>query len=105
MSVSAASPGRTQPIVPPYQTYADVTEQLAGIPLRFPHRRIWLIALGLSSALLGLLFVSATVLFSTGVGIWGLHIPVNRAFAISQMRDQPDAPMRKAQRNARKLFG
>src|SRR4029079_18398075 len=63
------------PILPPGQTYADVTDQLAGIPLHLPSRRIWLIALLISSALLGLLFVSATVLFATGVGIWGLNIP------------------------------
>src|SRR3954468_1406213 len=72
----------THPIIPPQQSYADVTDQLAGIPLHFPTRRIWLIALFASSLLLGLLFVSAVVLFSEGVGIWGLNIPVNWAFAI-----------------------
>src|SRR4029078_685897 len=72
----------THPIIPPEQTYADVTDQLAGIPLHFPTRRTWLIALFLSSLLLGLLFVSAIVLFAEGVGIWGLNIPVNWAFAI-----------------------
>ncbi len=61
------------PILPPAQTYADVTDQLASIPLHFPSRRRWLIALFLSSLLLGLLFVAATVLFTTGVGIWGLE--------------------------------
>src|SRR4051794_5791363 len=70
------------PILPPQQSYADVTDQLARIPLHFPSRRIWLIALCFASALLGLLFVSATVLFATGVGIWGVNIPVNWAFAI-----------------------
>jgi molybdopterin-containing oxidoreductase family membrane subunit len=78
MSAKAAA----RPILPPGQTYADVTDQLAGIPLHLPSRRRWLIALGLSSLLLGLLFVAATVLFSQGVGIWGLNIPVNWAFAI-----------------------
>jgi Ni/Fe-hydrogenase subunit HybB-like protein len=70
------------PILPPSQTYADVTDQLASIPLHFPSRRRWLIVLFLSSLLLGLLFIAATVLFATGVGIWGLNIPVNWAFAI-----------------------
>ena len=70
------------PIIPPQQSYADVTDQLAGIPLHFPTRRSWLIALFGSSLLLGLLFVSAIVLFGEGVGIWGLNIPVNWAFAI-----------------------
>jgi molybdopterin-containing oxidoreductase family membrane subunit len=70
------------PILSPRQRYADVTDQLAGIPLHFPTRRRWLVALGLASALLGLLFVATTVLFVEGVGIWGLNIPVNWAFAI-----------------------
>ncbi|MGB8040082.1 MAG: hydrogenase, partial [Pseudolabrys sp.] len=78
MSAKAAAP----PILPPRQSYADVTDQLASIPLHFPSRRRWLIALFFSSLLLGLLFVAATVLFTTGVGIWGLNIPVNWAFAI-----------------------
>ncbi len=77
MSVEAA-----HPTLPPDQTYGDVTDQLAGIPLHFPARRRWLIALIIASLLFGLLCVSATVLFTTGVGIWGLNIPVTWAFAI-----------------------
>jgi molybdopterin-containing oxidoreductase family membrane subunit len=73
---------QAHPIILPHQTYADVTDQLAGIPLHFPSRRIWLIALGVASLLLGLLCVSAIVLFANGVGVWGLNIPVNWAFAI-----------------------
>ncbi|HET9716453.1 MAG TPA: NrfD/PsrC family molybdoenzyme membrane anchor subunit [Pseudolabrys sp.] len=78
MSATATS----EPILPTGQTYADVTDQLASIPLHFPARRRWIIALLCSSLLLGLLFVAITVLFASGVGIWGLNIPVNWAFAI-----------------------
>ena len=71
------------PSLPPQQTYADVTDQLASIAA----------ALSCAAALadrpavrprclLGLLFIAATVLFTTGVGIWGINIPVNWAFAI-----------------------
>ena len=49
MTVKAAAP----PILPPAQTYADVTDQLASIPMHFPSRRRWLIALLISSLLLG----------------------------------------------------
>ncbi len=77
MSVEAA-----HPTLPPDQSYGDVTDQLAGIPLHFPARRRWLIALVVASLLFGLLCVSAIVLFSNGVGIWGLNIPVTWAFAI-----------------------
>ena len=40
MSVAQAA-SRARPILPPRQTYADVTDQLAGIPLHFPTRRRW----------------------------------------------------------------
>jgi len=73
---------QTRPIISPQQTLSDVTDQLASIPLHFPTRRRWLIALALSSLLLLLFFVAATVLFTRGVGVWGLDIPVNWAFAI-----------------------
>src|SRR5690349_22494485 len=77
MSVSAE-----RPILPPDQSLGDVTDQLARIPLHFPTRRRWLIALAISNLLLLLFAVSVVVLFSRGVGIWGLNIPVNWAFAI-----------------------
>jgi molybdopterin-containing oxidoreductase family membrane subunit len=70
------------PILPPGQSLGDVTDQIARIPLDFPTRGRWLIALGLASLLLFLFFVSVTVLFARGVGVWGLNIPVNWAFAI-----------------------
>jgi molybdopterin-containing oxidoreductase family membrane subunit len=68
--------------IPPGQSLGDVTEQIARIPLDFPLRWRWLIALGLSSLLLVLFIVSVAVLFTRGVGVWGLNIPVNWAFAI-----------------------
>ncbi|HZP79456.1 MAG TPA: NrfD/PsrC family molybdoenzyme membrane anchor subunit [Pseudolabrys sp.] len=72
----------TQPILPTDQSLGDVTDQLALIPLRFPTRRRWAIALLIASLLLLMLVVSAGYLFGRGVGIWGLNIPVNWAFAI-----------------------
>src|SRR5689334_14235809 len=78
MSVSAPE----RPTLPPDQSLGDVTDQLARIPLHFPTRRRWLIALAISNLLLLLFAVSVVVLFSRGVGIWGLNIPVNWAFAI-----------------------
>jgi molybdopterin-containing oxidoreductase family membrane subunit len=71
-----------QPILPPDQSLGDITDQIARIPLQFPTRRRWLVALAFSSLLLLLFFVSVAVLFTRGVGIWGINIPVNWAFAI-----------------------
>jgi molybdopterin-containing oxidoreductase family membrane subunit len=79
MSVTAEE---SEHILPPDQSLGDVTDQLARIPLDFPTRGRWLTALALSSLLLLLFFVAVTVLFTRGVGIWGLNIPVNWAFAI-----------------------
>src|SRR5262249_55606574 len=78
MSVAA----ETHPILPPQQSLGDVTDQIARIPLAFPTRRRWLIALACSSLLLLLFITSVIVLFTRGVGVWGLNIPVNWAFAI-----------------------
>jgi Ni/Fe-hydrogenase subunit HybB-like protein len=72
----------TRPILPVNQTLARVTDQLARIPLDFPAPRRWAIALAFASVLLALFAVSVVVLFTRGVGIWGLNIPVNWAFAI-----------------------
>jgi molybdopterin-containing oxidoreductase family membrane subunit len=71
-----------RPVLPPDQDLGDVTDQIARIPLHFPTRSRWLIALCLGFALFTLFLVSATVLFVRGVGVWGLNIPVNWAFAI-----------------------
>ena len=60
----------------------DITTEVGRIPLRFPARIPWLIALILSLALLSLFLASITWLFARGVGVWGLNIPVNWAFAI-----------------------
>ena len=78
--MTAASDSR--PILPPDQGLGDVTDQIARIPLHFPARRRWLIALGLANLVLLLFIVSVIVLFTRGVGVWGINIPVNWAFAI-----------------------
>ncbi len=64
------------------QSLSDITTEVGRIPLRFPARIPWLIALILSLALLSLFLASITWLFARGVGVWGLNIPVNWAFAI-----------------------
>ena len=69
-------------ILPTRQSMGGIADQLTGIPLHFPAERRWLIAMLFASALLLLLLVSAIVLFTRGVGIWGINIPVNWAFAI-----------------------
>lgn len=73
---------RSADIVPSNQSVGRVSDQLTGIPLHFPVERRWLIAMIFACALLLLLIVSMVELFTRGVGIWGINIPVNWAFAI-----------------------
>jgi molybdopterin-containing oxidoreductase family membrane subunit len=73
---------RSADILPVNQNLGGVTEQLTGIPLHFPARRRWLATMVFACALLLLLMVSIAALFTRGVGIWGINIPVNWAFAI-----------------------
>jgi molybdopterin-containing oxidoreductase family membrane subunit len=70
------------PILPLDQSLHDVSVEIGRVPLRFPARVPWLIAMIFSLALLLLFFVSVTWLMTWGVGVWGLNIPVNWAFAI-----------------------
>ena len=69
-------------ILPVNQSMGGVSDQLTGIPLHFPAERRWLIAMLFASLLLLLFMVSVVALFTRGVGIWGINIPVNWAFAI-----------------------
>lgn len=69
-------------VVPANQSIGKVSEQLTGIPLHFPARKRWLIAMAIASSLLALFVVSAVALFTRGVGIWGINVPVTWAFAI-----------------------
>ncbi|MBN9042468.1 MAG: hydrogenase [Rhizobiales bacterium 62-47] len=69
-------------ILPTDQSIGDVSSQLTGIPLHFPARRQWWIAMAVAIALLALFIVSVVELFTRGVGIWGLNVPVTWAFAI-----------------------
>jgi len=69
-------------ILPTDQSIGHVSRQLTDIPLHFPARRQWWIAMAVASALLALFAVSVIELFTRGVGIWGLNVPVTWAFAI-----------------------
>ncbi|WEX10564.1 NrfD/PsrC family molybdoenzyme membrane anchor subunit [Chelativorans sp. AA-79] len=63
--------------------YAGITEEITRIPLHYPARLGWWICFGFALLLLLLFFVSVTVLFRYGVGVWGNNIPVNWGLAIA----------------------
>jgi Ni/Fe-hydrogenase subunit HybB-like protein len=70
------------PVLASGETYASVTERVSGIVLTRHTPRWWL--LGFAVAFLGLqiFLVAAAYLVTTGVGIWGVMIPVGWGWAI-----------------------
>ena len=70
------------PIIEPGHTYASVTDKISAIVLTRPTPRFWYLGFGVSFLLVMLLLYAATYLFTVGVGIWGINIPVAWGFAI-----------------------
>jgi molybdopterin-containing oxidoreductase family membrane subunit len=64
---------------------ADVAAagKVTRLPLDYPALRAWWVCFGVSLALLLLFFISAGVLLTFGVGVWGNNIPVNWSLAIA----------------------
>jgi Ni/Fe-hydrogenase subunit HybB-like protein len=71
------------PVLKGHYSYASVTDKIADVVLERPTHWGWFAGFGVS-LLLTLLFVYAVYyLFVTGVGIWGVDIPVAWGFAIT----------------------
>jgi Ni/Fe-hydrogenase subunit HybB-like protein len=70
------------PVIAPGYTYATITDKISAIVLTQPTPRFWYIGFGVSFSLVMLLLFAAGYLFTVGVGIWGINIPVGWGFAI-----------------------
>jgi Ni/Fe-hydrogenase subunit HybB-like protein len=70
------------PVIGPGHTFASVTDKISSIVLTQKTPRAWWIGFGISSAFTALLVVAVAYVIHTGVGIWGINIPVAWAFAI-----------------------
>jgi Ni/Fe-hydrogenase subunit HybB-like protein len=71
----------TPPVVAPGHTPASVTDKISSIVLtRIP--KWWYLGFGITFLLVMMLLWSITVLFTKGVGIWGINIPVGWGFDI-----------------------
>jgi len=70
-------------MIGPKETYARVSDQIAGIPLKHPHPKFWFIAFALAGSLFLLFAVAIGYLLYRGVGIWGINIPIAWGFAIT----------------------
>jgi molybdopterin-containing oxidoreductase family membrane subunit len=64
-------------------TYETVTDKISSIVLTRRTPAAWLLGAALASGLVLMLLVAVTVLFTRGVGIWGINMPVAWGFAIT----------------------
>lgn len=76
-------PHEKPPLIRPGYTVRGVAEQIAALVLERPVRKGWAIALSIAGCLVAVLGVATFVLFSRGVGIWGINIPVAWGFDIA----------------------
>src|SRR5450759_4577083 len=70
-------------ILPGAHSYSSISEKISGIVLTARTPRWWRIAFAACSVLTLVLFGAIGYLFYTGVGIWGLNVPVVWAFDIT----------------------
>ena len=78
----AEDAARQTPLVSPDHTYASITDQISAIVLTRPASRKWYAGFAVSFALLIVLLYALGWLLATGVGIWGINVPVGWGFAI-----------------------
>jgi len=64
-------------------SYASISDKISDIVLSRPTHRGWYAGVALCTLLTILFVVAIAYLFATGVGIWGVGIPVAWAFAIT----------------------
>jgi len=81
--IGTASSATVSTWVSPQETATSVTQTIGAITLQRPFGWRWLAALVFAALLALLLTVGIGYLVATGVGIWGLNIPVAWAFAIA----------------------
>jgi molybdopterin-containing oxidoreductase family membrane subunit len=78
------SPGipRLVRVLEPGHSYASVTDKIASIVLTRPVSLGWLAGFGVAFTLMMVMLGSIAWLFTKGVGIWGINIPIGWGFAI-----------------------
>ncbi len=64
------------------KSFGDVTEAVCGVVERDRTPLAWWVAFGISATLAGVMFAMIFYLITTGVGVWGLQVPVAWGFAI-----------------------
>src|SRR6202023_2725780 len=72
----------TPPVIAPGYTFGSVTDKISSIVLTRKTPMGWWVGFLLAFALVNVLMVSIAYLLVTGIGIWGVNIPVGWGFAI-----------------------
>src|SRR5579864_6343802 len=73
----------TPPVIAPGYTFGSVTDKISSIVLTRRTPMGWWFGFLLAFALVNVLVVSIAYLLVTGVGIWGVNVPVGWGFAIT----------------------
>lgn len=79
---AAATDARRPPVIAPGHTFATVTDKISAIALTTRPPKTWWVGFLISFLLTMMLLYAITYLVFTGVGIWGINIPVGWGFAI-----------------------
>jgi len=74
--------GQGAPLIGPGYTYTTVSDKIGSIVLTKGTPRWWWVGFSIAFLLVMVLLYAVTYLFSVGVGIWGVKIPVGWGFAI-----------------------
>ncbi len=82
MSRPPASTARPLPVLDVAPDYGGVTDQVCGIVQTRRPGRAWYAGMLLALVLVAVLVGAVVYLFATGVGIWGINIPVAWGFAL-----------------------
>jgi molybdopterin-containing oxidoreductase family membrane subunit len=69
-------------VIGPGHTSGSITDKISEIVLTRKTPKGWWIGFGISFLLMNLLFVAVAHLLITGIGIWGVNVPVAWGFAI-----------------------
>ena len=82
-TTTVEDPTIRQPLVIGENDFSTVTDKICGVVERPKPPRAWYLAFGISLCLTAVLLAMIGYLFFTGVGVWGLNVPVGWAFAIT----------------------
>src|SRR5207249_11370275 len=73
---------RLTPVLGPGHTFRSVTGKISSIVLTRPTSFGWFVGFAIALSLTGLMTIAIGWLFTKGVGIWGINIPIGWGFAI-----------------------